>query len=511
MVEVLWATTAVVVAGVALAGIPQARAATSGPGPSPVAVTPTLPPTAAFQQPWLAVDPAHPTHMALAYQDGNRLQECYLALSTDSGATWGVTAFAGSQGGFPPAAGTVHCDNPRLAFGPHGALYYVFQDSGFRRLEPTALNVFIAVSRDGGAHFDPPHTLDPAASAPNDWYPDVTVDYRTGRVYVAWARYVTNFTAFPGWILVQSSTDGARSFSTPVRIDPPRPPQYVGGPFMAVEADGTLLVSFLPGSRVVSNKFVPTADALQVAVSADSGRTFVSRSIDAIVKACVGVQGPCDKLVPFSNAESIVAGSPRGTAYLTWWDDRGPGNLPRIVFCASHDDGRTWATPRTLDAPAGNPEAQLFSPSVSVAPDGRIDLAYYGLAAGLIRAYRSSSTDGGATFSAPVVLDTRPSPAKVGPSAGPRLMASFGSYLAVASSAGRAFVAWTDSSRGNLTTGHQDVFFAGQRLAGGGGGFPVWGYVLAATAILVAMGLAGVTVARRRRGAGAVDSPAPTG
>ncbi|MHB1533320.1 MAG: sialidase family protein [Acidimicrobiales bacterium] len=498
------ALLAVVLVGSLTANPPGAAASSAGSGRP---VTPLLPPTQAFQQPFLARDPSQPGRLALAYQEGSKLQECYLALSSDNGATWHTTALVGSQGGLALPKGAKHCYNPAVAFGPKGAAYYVFQDSGFRRLEPTALNVFIMRSSDGGTSFGAPQKLDPIASAPNDWYPDVVVDQRTGKVYVAWSRYILSFTAFSGHILVASSTDGARTFSAPVRINPPKAPQNVGAPYLAVGARGRLYLTYLPGPRVVAKKFVPTLDAMQVAVSSDGGVTFKVQSLPTLAKACVGQRNQkCDKLVPAYNIGSIATDGP-GRAYLTWWDDNGPGQLPRILFSPSTDGGHTWAAPQTLKVPAGSVGEQFYDPWLSVAPNGRIDLAYYGLTpSGLINVYRTSSSNGGSTFSPPVRLDVVASPAKVGPSAGGRLTASFGDHLAVSSSNTSVLVAWTDSSRGNLTTGHQDIFVASHSFGGGGGGLAVWVYVLiAAGAVIVVALIFGLIRRKGRRSA-----PAPT-
>ena len=489
------AVVAVAVA-VAVAAASTSAAASQNTGAPNKVITPLLPPTDAFEQPSLATDPAHPTHLAMAYREGSKLSECYLARSTDSGSTWKSMALVGSQGGAALPPGASHCDNPKVAFGPAGSLYYVFQDTGFRRTEPTALNSFIMASADGGGHFGAPQMLAPSDMA-NDWYPDVVADQKTGRVYVAWSRYGINFTVFPGVILVESSTDRAKTFSAPTQIEPPKAPQNVGGPFMSVGADGKLYLSYLPGQVATGGMFVPTTDTMQVAVSSDAGRTFTDRPVAEIAKAARG----SGKLTPSFNNQAVATGNSSGLAYVSWWDDRGPDGLPRIAFSSTTNGGQSWASPRTLAPPPGiGASEQLSSPWISVAPNGRIDLAYYGLTPdGIQNVYRSSSTDRGATFAAPVKLNAQPSLAKVGPSAGGRLTATFGDYLAVSAADQRSVVAWTDSSRGNLTTGHQDIFVAVKQM--GGGGLSLWVFVLIGGGVVVLLVVV-VAAGRRFRKAG---------
>lgn len=417
------------------------------------------PPSAAYQEPDLAVDPSHPSNIAVAYNEGSHYLACYLASSSDGGATWTRRTVVGQGGMQSLPQGVTHCQHPKLAYTPSGALVYTFQDSGFRRDEPLSIHVLSMTSSNNGASFLAPQILDPSAVAPNDWYPVPAADRSTGGLDIAWTRYVQNFTVFPGHVVVTSTADGGRTFTPPVTVSPSDQSQsYVGSPVMDVGPDGRMYVSYLPS---VSGKFSFAPGALEVAVSGDSGKTFSTSSPASIITGCAAMQTGCTALQPFGEVQSIAAGTKPKTAYLAWWDDSGPGALARISFTSTSDGGSTWAAPAVVGIPAGHAGDQQYHPSLAVAPNGRIDLAYYDLAPdGSQDVYWADSTDGGATFSAPVKGDTRASTIGIGPASGPTGHASYGFYLGLSSADSKADIAWTDSRRGDLNTGHQDVYFA---------------------------------------------------
>jgi hypothetical protein len=110
-------------------------------------------------------------------------------------------------------------------------------------------------------------------------------------------------------------------------------------------------------------------------------------------------------------------------------------------------------------------------PAIGVAPNGRIDLAWYdyrndvGWKEGDRRAtfqdvYYASSTDGGKTFSKNVRVNDRPIDRRFGPKLG-----SINGPVGVASTDKVAFIAWDDTRNGNATTSSQDIYFTRARYA----------------------------------------------
>lgn len=457
--------------GALLAVVAAMAVACGSSAPRPVvgtnlAISSLNPPATAFQEPFLATDPAVPGHLALAYQEGNRSRACYLGLSTDGGSSWKTRAIVGVGASYGLPDGADHCQNPKVAFGPGSELHYVFQDAGFRRTDPHSLHSLVMSSANGGSSFSAPRVLDPGFATPNDWYPLPLVNPASGALEVAWSRYAQNATVFPGEVLSASSSSRGASFGLPTQVWPPSgavSTTYVGGPTGAVGdyASGhqaTTYLSYLPS---VPGHFSFVPSAIQVSASNDGGRSFSTRASPGNVARAPCLPTTCVALRPFGELASVAAEPGSNTVFLAWWDDRGPGGRARVSFTSSTNGATSWAPPRTLGVPAGLAGDQQYRPSLSLAPDGRLDLAYYDLGPGGTEHVRwSYSTDQGKSFSAPLVLDPAGFNAKVGPGAGGSATALMGQYLGLASADDAAYVAWTDTRRGNLDTGHQDIYFA---------------------------------------------------
>jgi len=136
-----------------------------------------------------------------------------------------------------------------------------------------------------------------------------------------------------------------------------------------VATDGTVYVAFY-GSATGQP---PTAQAnsILVAKSTDRGKTFTTTE----VAAGSGFFGP------MTMAWS-PAGGPGGTVHLIYEDKLAKPDLgDRDIFTRrSTDGGRTWSDAKQLndDAPSATEggHAQV-TPSISVAPNGRIDTAWW--------------------------------------------------------------------------------------------------------------------------------------
>jgi hypothetical protein len=173
-------------------------------------------------------------------------------------------------------------------------------------------------------------------------------------------------------------------------------------PSVAVAPNGTVYVGYMANNG--------SGDAPYVAWSLDHGRSFAGESTAFVPNRS-----------EFSDRD-FLAVAPNGTVYLTW--DYSPNASLDQVQCAaggscyftagdynavlerSTDGGRNWSAPVAIDPEypdGGAPAAPLL-----VEPNGRIDVLYedYNVSAGhqltTGRNFFASSTDGGATFSAPV-------------------------------------------------------------------------------------------------------------
>ena len=468
----------IVVMGLAVASLPAAALTN-------VAVTPND--KSPWQQPSLGRDPVQAGRFAVAYELGSLYASpvCELGLSSDNGRSWRNIALVGSRGSvrFRTPHGDQVCDDPRLAYGPGGELYYVF--STIPKRPPAGGNktfVYFMRSLDGGRTFTAPKLVARPSATPGrvgDFYPVIAAAPSGARVYVAFAR--TDSTGVKSDTYVASSSNRGRAFSRPVRVS--RQTTTENGT-IAVGGDGTVYVGFndLTSTYVGCGTQPPTftcPSVIYVARSFDHGRSFSSARIASVNAGCPGPdvnlqfglsKAFCTPLHANGYAfysPQVAAGTSRGSVYAVWWGGD-PEKPSRVFFSRSRNGGRTWTSPRAFPGEAGGHEQYL--PEISVAPNGRIDVIYYdhiyydrGLGYGYDNVVWTHSSDGGRRFSRPLKLSTHGSDTSIGPPMpfGPNT--SFGNFLGLASTNNELFAAWTDSRRGHRGTSKQDIFFGAVR------------------------------------------------
>lgn len=240
MAAALVASTVLLTGGVARAS--------NGPAGPPGNVRVTPPGQADDQQPSIALDPAHPGALAIAYMEGSR-QRCGLALTADSGAHWSTRWLFGPGGEFPVPEGFGACWNPSADYGPDGILYYLFQTT-LSGPDPYS-HVMIAVSTDGGRSFASPHLVDPSVPGHvagdrggGDWWPSMAVDSRSRAIYVVWARFQPLSGLYSSTVMEATSVDRSTSFSSPRAVSPPDQP-VIASPSVSVGLDATVTVAWL--------------------------------------------------------------------------------------------------------------------------------------------------------------------------------------------------------------------------------------------------------------------------
>ena len=455
-----------------LAFLTLALAGPAGAAPPPnVAVTPAEPPPPAgvplaFQSPALAVDPVNPAHLAIAYHEAFQDRQCLLALSSNRGRTWSTRVVVGDGGLISLTGQQVQCLYPKIAYGPTGVLYYLYQTPRADFRKPR--QVLIATSHDGGATFGAPVLLDSMTDRTVYAQLALAVDRASGRVYASWTN-----AADPNnrRILVASSADQGRTFSAPVRVSSPAQ-AIVANPSLVVDVDGTLHVGWLDfpdGADPTS-----PSEPVYVAASKDHGRSFGSPT-EALRAdpGCGTAPIACTRPVQYA-ADNVSFDLARGTSaghlFAVGWVPEG-GVLTanrRLVFSSSQDGGAHWTASRVVGIPVGAGDDQV-RPSITVTPEGRIEIVYQDLPAadppGAAQSiFELHSDDGGRTFAAPRQLNSAPSDISIGPRSFVTLShgraANLGAHLAVASSDTGVFFAWTDTRRGSSISGDQDIFFA---------------------------------------------------
>ncbi len=155
-------------------------------------------------------------------------------------------------------------------------------------------------------------------------------------------------------------------------------------PQLAAEPDGAVSVLYAVGREVPGRRF--PASALRFIRTTDLGRTW---------SAPVTVNDGAE--FGSHNFHALTAG-PDGTLLATWLDAR--AGKSGVWMSRSGDGGRTWEPNRPIYP---DPSCPCCRTSVAVAGDGSIYVAWRAILPGDVRdVVVARSTDGGATWSAPV-------------------------------------------------------------------------------------------------------------
>lgn len=442
-----------------------------------VAVTPARVPLA-YNSPTIAVDPADPTHLAIAYYEASQAKDCLLALSTNSGRTWRRRVLVGPRGAIGLASGTTGCVYPSIAYGPKHLLYYAYQlqeSAGSQSRE-----VWVTAARHGGARFGKPVRLSTLADSIVHAQVAIAIDRASGRVYVGWAQY-TNTTTFTLRNMVASSTNDARTFSAARPLNPVQE-TFPDEPVLAVGTDGRVYASWRNSDFGPPPNYAVVLDVLEVARSVNHGATF-SRPVvanDNFDPGC-GFHN-CLRPVEYAAdnvSHDMAAGTKRGQLYLVDYglEGGGPTNQTgsgplgnpsprRIFFSSSSNGGRVWSKPRIVGIPPGNGNTDQARPAITVTPQGVIWIVYQDMPTadgpGVQRIFEIHSNDGGRTFSVPKQLNSAPSSIGIGPASFSTFSgghtANLGARLGIASTANDVFFAWTDTRRGTPVSGKQDIY-----------------------------------------------------
>ncbi|HEX3623712.1 MAG TPA: sialidase family protein [Acidimicrobiales bacterium] len=537
-VRLLPALLALAAAGLAAAPPAAARGGAALPAVD-AAVQVTADPAAVrgHATPALAVDPRNRSVLALVEGDAYA-DKCSVHISTNAGLSWARAADPTVPPGWPGCLFAVTGEIADVTFGPDGTLYDAFVGFNPATYEQ---RVFLARSRDLGRTWEPTVALPHIArniganEMGMDALPSVTVDPNDpAKVYVgfwsnngAWNLPQSILGGDKKWCndivpraWVTSSTDGGRTFGAAVDAAPD-----VKGcmtePYLAVGTHGEVFATFGESARG-DPKAAPPAH-LYFSVSHDAGRTF---SVEPIHTQSAPNDGPAAN----ANSDWLSAPSPavdprNGHVYVAW-EEMGAG-VPQILFTSSTDGGRTWNNPKKLNDvdPRRDWDFPEQFPRVAVAPNGRVDVAWYDwrddvtykdgdTENGLQNVYATSSTDGGISWTQNVRVTDR----SIDRRFGPRQVGFITGPVGLASTDEAAYVAWDDTRNGNPTSGTQDIYFTRARYAppdralasGGSRVSPVLWVLLGAAGALVLGGLAlGAVVRWSRRHAHPASPPPP--
>jgi hypothetical protein len=414
----------------------------------------------ARNSPTLVANPVRPGNVVAVYRVDRPAYSAELSSSFDGGRTWHAVIL-------PLPAGRDRPYAPDAAFAPDGTLYVSYVNLEGLGNDPQTL--WLAHSADGGTTLSAPvRVADHLVFQPRLAVgPD-------GTVYMTWLQGTEvgylSMVGPPAPVVMVRSTDGGRTFSSPVRVsDASR--TFVGAATPLVGADGSVFVlyeDFKNDVRDFENLDGPVWDspfALVVTRSGDHGRTFAP---GVVVNADVV---PTARFLVYQPAFPSVAAGPGRSLYVAWADGR--SGDPDGYLSRSGDDGSTWGSPVRVDGNRGGAGTTEALPTVGVAPDGRVNVVYLDGRSGsgrhLLHAELATSADKGASFTN-IGLSSTSFDSTVGPRTGPAYLATdLGSHLGLDGTNSGVVAAWTDTRQGNQDTGRQDIEATSVTGVGAGG------------------------------------------
>ena len=370
--------------------------------------------TNAEVEPFIAVNPTDPRNIIGVWQqdrwsDGGA-RGLVAGASFDGGKTWSETPQPFSACA-PNGLSYERASDPWVSFGPDGTAYSVsisFNESNNHNA------VAAAVSKDGGRTWTNLRTII-ADNADNfQFFNDkesVTADpVRAGVAYAVWDRLTTpngnpdaslHTSAFTGPTYFAKTTDGGLTWSTPqIIVTTGQHRQTIGNQIVVDPRNGTLYDFFdlivPPNSRPYNVAFIK---------STDGGNTWtVPQTIATIATVFVSDPNTGQAIRTGDIIPEPAINPATGQLYVVWQDSRfNGGNYDEVAFSTSTDGGATWSTPIRVNTPTGRP---AFTPMVRVNSAGVVGVTYYdfrNLQAGNTTTlptdyWFTTSTNGGASF-----------------------------------------------------------------------------------------------------------------
>lgn len=348
-------------------------------------------------EPSIAVDPSNPEHVVAVYQPATA------AYSTDGGMTFNIADF-------PPPEGWKEGGDVSTTFDNKGHAYLCslhfdkLGSAGYWAHGAGRSGIFVRRSLDGGKKWERD------AVAVKSWKGDepdlqfedmprifadnVPSSPYAGNLYVGWIEWQLTQSV----ILFSRSTDGGKTFSTPIRISTkaglPRDDNgavvgFIGG----VDSDGTIYTTWNDGNSIV------------MAVSHDGGKAFdPSRSVVPVAPpyfgGAVGIPG-VSRAMGFAQ----IAVDPRpgqGGRLMVAWSDFSNGDID--VFSAhSENHGATWSAPVRVNSDPVHDGIDQFFQWIAIDPTtGDAYVQFYDRRADpenrKTQVTLARSTDGGKTF-----------------------------------------------------------------------------------------------------------------
>jgi hypothetical protein len=433
--------------GLALSGIGRGHAAAPAYpcGLQACRASQTKVPLRGYEGAYVAADPKSPGHVVVTDTD-LIAAKCGWHTTFDGGRTWTDGAFTlpPSFTGCrlnPPSGG--HVPSGSVAIGAYGQVYAVFGSAN--AADSGRESVLVAISLDGGRTFLPARVA-VAAPQPNIGLARPLMTLGRGPsgkdvlLLSFWGCHQIAQGTSCDRAYFARSDDAGSTFTPPVVVNKPPGGQNPSQP--AVDADGTIYLTF-------QRRFADGHDDIVLAKSSDNGLTFTESAIDS--ERNVGL---------LYDPAKLIVDPKSGALYAVWSDSR--TSSEQIFFRKSTNKGASWFEAALL-SPDPGVTGSSRSPSIAIAPDGRIDVVYYHTAPEVPNfddVYLESSFDGGATFKVRQV-NPKPIDRTLGYSGPAASLGEVGNHYppTVSSLDSTADVVWSDTLNATTLTQTQDAEF----------------------------------------------------
>jgi hypothetical protein len=338
-------------------------------------------------EPMLARAPGDPQLMLAAWQqdrwsDG-AARALVSAVSRDGGSTWTPQlhplsrcggASAGSPGDFERST------DPWVDVGSDGTLHLMGLSLDGTPFASRSRSAMLATrSTDGGRSWSTPQTLVLDGATRFNDKNTLTVDTLDPRfVYAVWDRLDP---AGNGPVLLARSTDAGASWEAAREIHVP--PAPAGGTAQTI-GNRIVVVAAGPHRGTLVNVFVQievsagrTLNTVRVLRSSDRGLSW-GGSVLVAEHRSVGTRDPATgTAIRDGGIIPAIAAAPDGSLWVAWQDSRFSGGIrDGIVVSRSTDGGLSWSAP-VLASNSGN--AAAFTPTLHVREDGLMGLMYFDL------------------------------------------------------------------------------------------------------------------------------------
>ena len=502
--------------------------------------------------PQVVVSPDNPATVVVTAADA-RNGGCGLRASRDGGLSWTTTAETLLPDDYQFCVQRTYGPDMAPAFASDGTLYVAMPGSSTATGHPNGpISMLVARTSDLGQTHDVSvvakaktgntYTLPDGSKAvglEQHKLPSIAVDPNNPKkVYVSWRLTIRgpDQAPVPGWSLggpngipsrtmLAVSDDGGVTWSEPVDVMSTYKAESVygsGAASLVVGSDGTVY-GFTRESTPRPMGDEPAKKArLFMLKSTDGGRTW---DVNVISEGEQQSDDPQGAIAP--DGRLYVAYSARGGS--TPSDT--PANPSEVYVMTSGDGGRTWSKPVNItdDDPARRIDQYL--PGISVAPNGRVDVAFFDFRndpffapgeVGNMNAaiderywdvYVTHSSDEGATWAPNTRVTQAPIYNRVGISFNNQ---DIRGPMGIASTKNAAYVAWPDTRATTASNSDaEDAYFSRVRftppapLGTSTASTSGWAWAIAGLGVgLAASGLALFALRWRRGGSDAVPSPA---